>query len=128
MIAFLSHQMRMQNIRTKEPIENSFGERLKTARKHLSITQEELASKAGLSTITISKLESGVNKPSFDVIIALSHSMDIEPNYFFGWSNEISAKSSSARRIKLQSLILQAEYLDDIWLDQLIALSKLAYK
>lgn len=128
MIAFLSHQIRMQNIRTKELIENSFGERLKTARKHLSITQEELASKAGLSTITISKLESGVNKPSFDVIIALSHSMDIEPNYFFGWSNEISAKSSSARRIKLQSLILQAEYLDDIWLDQLIALSKLAYK
>lgn len=118
----------MENIRTKEPIENSFGERLKTARKHLSITQEELASKAGLSTITISKLESGVNKPSFDVILALSHSMDIEPNYFFGWSNEISAKSNSVRRIKLQSLILQAEYLDDIWLDQLISLSKLAYK
>lgn len=128
MTAFLSHQIRMQNIRTKEPGENSFGERLKTARKHLSITQEELASKAGLSTITISKLESGVNKPSFDVILALSHSMDIEPNYFFGWSNEISAKSSSARRIKLQSLILQAEHLDDIWLDQLISLSKLAYK
>lgn len=128
MIAFLSHQIRMENIRTKEPIENSFGERLKTARKHLSITQEELASKAGLSTITISKLESGVNKPSFDVILALSHSMDIEPNYFFGWSNEISAKSNSVRRIKLQSLILQAEYLDDIWLDQLISLSKLAYK
>lgn len=128
MIAFLSHQIRMENIRTKEPIENSFGERLKTARKHLSITQEELASKAGLSTITISKLESGVNKPSFDVILALSHSMDIEPNYFFGWSNEISVKSSSARRIKLQSLILQAEHLDDLWLDQLISLSKLAYK
>lgn len=128
MIAFLSHQMTMQNIRTKEPIENSFGERLKTARKHLSITQEELASKAGLSTITISKLESGVNKPSFDVILALSHSMDIEPNYFFGWSNEISAKSNSVRRIKLQNLILQAEHLDDIWLDQLISLSKLAHK
>ena len=128
MIAFLSQQIRMQNIRTKEPNENSFGERLKTARKYLSITQEELASKAGLSTITISKLESGVNKPSFDAILALSHSMDIEPNYFFGWSNEISAKSNSVRRIKLQSLILQAEHLDDIWLDQLISLSKLAYK
>lgn len=128
MISFLSHQIRMQNTRTKEPVENSFGERLKTARKHLSITQEELASKAGLSTITISKLESGANKPSFDVILALSHSMDIEPNYFFGWSNEISVKSSSARRIKLQSLILQAEHLDDLWLDQLISLSKLAYK
>ncbi|OYR11546.1 hypothetical protein CEV33_1649 [Brucella grignonensis] len=52
--------------------------------------------------------------------------MEIEPNYFFGWSDEMSEHTKSERRLKLRSLILHAEKLDDAWIDELISLSKLA--
>ncbi|WP_213506059.1 helix-turn-helix domain-containing protein [Brucella intermedia] len=103
-----------------------FGVRLRTARKGLRLTQDELASKAGLSTITLSKLESGVNKPSFDVVVSLCNAMNIEPNYFLGWQNKSSAIASSERKLKLQNLMIAVEQLDDAWIEQIIAISKLA--
>ncbi|KAB2710630.1 helix-turn-helix transcriptional regulator [Brucella intermedia] len=105
---------------------HGFGERLKAARKKLDITQEELASRSGLSTITLSKLESGVNNPSFNVIVALSISLKVEPNYLFGWPIKIHDSVNSERRMKLQTLVLYAEQLDNTWLDELISLAKLA--
>ncbi|MCK4205967.1 helix-turn-helix transcriptional regulator [Brucella pituitosa] len=105
-----------------------FGERLKTARRQCGFTQDELASKAGLSTITLSKLESGVNKPSFDVIVALCNSLEIDPNYFFGWSMEVSHQISTERRMKIQSVILNLEKLDDAWINQIITICQLAQR
>lgn len=118
----------MSNSSSTPSATHGFGGRLKTARKQAGLTQEELASKASLSTITLSKLESGANKPSFDVIVALCQSMNIDPNFFFGWSTEISVQHNSERRMKLQSLILNAEKLDDAWLDELVSISRLARK
>ncbi|MBQ0710771.1 helix-turn-helix transcriptional regulator [Ochrobactrum sp. AP1BH01-1] len=116
----------MTSTRSTTTTARSFGERLKTARKYFGLTQDELALKSGLSTITLSKLESGVNKPSYDAVLSLCNSLEIEPNYFFGWSDEMSEHTKSERRLKLRSLILHAEKLDDAWIDELISLSTLA--
>ncbi|WP_114214443.1 MULTISPECIES: helix-turn-helix transcriptional regulator [Brucella/Ochrobactrum group] len=112
----------------KTPARHDFAERLKAARKHLKITQEELAGKAGLSTITISKLETGSNNPSFDVISLLCKAMDIEPNYFFGWTPDVTSITNAEQRRKIQRLLLNVEKLDDIWIDELISLSNLVLK
>lgn len=116
----------MTSTRSTTTTARSFGERLKTVRKSFGLTQDELALKSGLSTITLSKLESGVNKPSYDAVLTLSNSLKVEPNYLFGWSDEIAEDTKSERRLKLRSLILHAEKLDDAWIDELISLSKLA--
>jgi len=116
----------MTSTRSTPTTARSFGERLKTVRRSFGLTQEELALKSGLSTITLSKLESGVNKPSYDAVLSLCHSLEIEPNYLFGWSDEMTADTRSERRLKIRSLILHAEKLDDAWIDELTSLSKLA--
>ncbi|WP_052502988.1 helix-turn-helix domain-containing protein [Brucella anthropi] len=103
-----------------------FSLRLKAARKHLQLTQDELASKSGLSTVTLSKLESGKNRPSFDVIVALSNSLNIDPNYFFGWLTDLSMKNNAERKLKVQELLILVDTLDEKWLDQIISLAKMA--
>ncbi len=107
----------MTRISSATQISKGFGERLKTARKHLNLTQEELASKTGLSVVTLSKLESGTNKPSFDVVATLCHSMDIEPNYFFGWSGDFNSEGNTDRRRRLNDLLLNLQSTDDEWID-----------
>lgn len=105
-----------------------FAERLKTVRKRLGMTQEDLATVAGLSPITLSKLESGVNKPSFDVLWAIVIATKVEPNYFFAWNSKYSSLSNTERRLRLQELVLVAENLDEKWLDQIISLCEMAAK
>jgi transcriptional regulator with XRE-family HTH domain len=103
-----------------------FKERLKAARKVRGVTQSELAAKAELSAVTLSKLETGVNRPTFEVIVAISHALEITPNFLLGWTEEISHTISPSQKLSLQRLILVAENLDNGWLQQLISLAERA--
>ena len=48
------------------------GENIRSCRKGVKMTQEELAEKANLSTVFISQLETGVRKPSLETVFKLS--------------------------------------------------------
>lgn len=55
------------------------GHRIRLARKSKSLTQEELAEKAGLSTTYIGRLERGEKTPSVQTLVILAESLGISP-------------------------------------------------
>lgn len=61
-----------------------FGEVLKTLRKGRGMTQSELGSKIGLSKAVISKYETGLGYPSFDVLIRISQFFGVSTDYMLG--------------------------------------------
>ncbi|MEP7452720.1 helix-turn-helix transcriptional regulator [Phyllobacterium sp. SB3] len=103
-----------------------FKERLKAARVMRGLTQGELATKAELSSVTISKLETGTNRPAFEIIVALSHALEIPPNFLLGWDGSFSDEVKPSQQQAIQRLVLAAGRLEDDWLNQLIALAEKA--
>ncbi len=71
-----------------------FRERLKTARKLRNLTQNELAAKSELSAVTLSKLETGVNKPTYDVLVTLAVALEVSPNFLLGWADNVAEGST----------------------------------
>ena len=59
------------------PQTDIFAKRLRQARKHLELSQEELAREAKLPLGTISHFESGSRKPSFDNLRRLADALGI---------------------------------------------------
>lgn len=72
-----------------------FGERIKFHRERLSMTQEELGKKLGVSGVTIMRYEKGQREPSFHQIEALSEIFDVSPSYLVGW--EAGSRLTQAR-------------------------------
>jgi len=105
-----------------------FKDRLKAARKQAGLTQDELVAKADMSTVTLSKLETGVNKPAFDVFVALAYALDVSPNFLVGWNDNVEAEDSAARRQLISRLHIAVERLSDDWLEQLLSISETALK
>ena len=66
----------------------SFGENLKNLRKGRGMTQSELGSKIGLSKAVISKYETGLGYPSFDVLIRIAKFFGVTTDYLLGVSGD----------------------------------------
>ncbi|MBP3743724.1 MAG: helix-turn-helix transcriptional regulator [Treponema sp.] len=60
-----------------------FIENMKYYRKIKGLTQAELAEQCNVSNGTIGNIETGLTKPSFDLIIQLSMALGIKPEYLF---------------------------------------------
>lgn len=90
------------------------------------MTQDQLAAAAGFSPVTLSKLETGVNKPTYEVFVALAYALKVTPNYLTGWDDEENSEKYSHRRILLNELNIAVASLPDEWLHQLIELAQLA--
>lgn len=67
--------------------ENILGERLKSCRKTLSLTQQEVAEKLGVTSASISSWESGARRPDFEMLDNLSRLYDVSFDYLLGKSN-----------------------------------------
>ena len=61
-----------------------FGEILKNLRKGRGMTQSELGAKIGLSKAVISKYETGLGYPSFDVLIRIAQYFGVSTDYMLG--------------------------------------------
>lgn len=61
---------------------SKIGMRIRTARKNRKMTQEEVAQACGCSNNHLSAVESGVNKPSLELIIRLATVLDSSIDYF----------------------------------------------
>jgi transcriptional regulator with XRE-family HTH domain len=62
----------------------NFGEILKKLRKGSGMTQSELGGQIGLSKAVISKYETGLGYPSFDVLIRISQFFGVSTDYLLG--------------------------------------------
>lgn len=58
--------------------------RLKEMRKKNSLTQEELASRIGLTKTSICCYENGTRTPTLDTLIDLANELNVELTYFLG--------------------------------------------
>ena len=63
---------------------SNFGEILRTLRKGRGMTQSELGAQIGLSKAVISKYETGLGYPSFDVLIRISQFFGVSTDYMLG--------------------------------------------
>ncbi len=59
------------------------GDRIKQARKAAGLNQRELAERANVSAMAISKYERGENTPSSGVLLALASALEVRTEYFF---------------------------------------------
>lgn len=59
------------------------GDRIQQARKASGMSMRELAEKAGVSAMAISKYENNKNTPSSGVLLSLSRVLDVRAEYFF---------------------------------------------
>ena len=69
--------------------ENILGERLKSCRRTLSLTQQEVAEKLGVTSASISSWESGARRPDFEMLDNLSKLYDVSFDYLFGRVNSV---------------------------------------
>ena len=63
-----------------------FGSTLKQLRKNRNLTQKELGLKIGLSKAVISKYETGMGYPTFDVLIQIARYFGVTTDYLLGVS------------------------------------------
>jgi transcriptional regulator with XRE-family HTH domain len=61
-----------------------FGENLRKLRKGRGMTQSELGGQIGLSKAVISKYETGLGYPSFDVLIRIARFFGVTTDYLLG--------------------------------------------
>ena len=101
-----------------------FGERLKAARKQAGLTQEQVASLAEFSPISLSKLETGRARPTFEVLLTLAHALQVSPDFLAGWDERRSDESEMEKRLLINRLVLSADNLSVEWLEQLLAFSE----
>ena len=73
------------------------GERIRAAREHKGMTQEDVAKKIGVATQTIHKYETGIvtNIP-LERIEAIAAYLEVTPSHLMGW-NTIADSTSSTR-------------------------------
>lgn len=92
------------------------------------MTQEALGLRADLAPVTLSKLETGINKPTLEIFLALAHALDVSPNYLAGWQGAERVAASAERQLLLNRLCLASEDLPTEWLEQLVGLAETASK
>jgi len=62
----------------------AFYMRLKEIRKEKRLTQEELAEKADISRVMVSRYETGTVIPTVDVLINIADALDVSIDYLLG--------------------------------------------
>ena len=67
-----------------------FGENLKKLRKSRGMTQSELGGHIGLSKAVISKYETGLGYPSYDVLIRIAKFFGVTTDYLLGIAGDRS--------------------------------------
>ena len=62
--------------------------RVRTRRKALGLTQEQLAERAELSPTYVAKLEAGVKTPSLQTVVGLANALQLDPADIVGGRRE----------------------------------------
>jgi transcriptional regulator with XRE-family HTH domain len=60
-----------------QPHRRILGETIRAKRKRAELSQEALAEKAALSTVFISRVERGIESPSFDSLVKIAKALKV---------------------------------------------------
>ena len=63
---------------------SDFGENLKNLRKSRNITPQDFGAQIGLSKAVVSKYETGMGYPSFDVLVRIAQYFGVTTDYLLG--------------------------------------------
>jgi len=84
-----------------------FGMRVKELRKLRKLSQEQLAEKTGISSKYVSRIETGHQFPSVDIIARLARSLNVEIEDLFKFAHE--AKNARELKKSIKELLNQAD-------------------
>ena len=79
-----------------ETDKNKIGQIFKKYRKSMKLTQFELAEKVGLNEKQISRIEAGINYPTYTTFVNLVNTLGIDISDFDTENREHSSKNESA--------------------------------
>ena len=85
-----------------------FSEQLTKARQAAGMTQAELGAAVGAAQSTISQLEAGARKPSYDMLEILSRALGLSIAYFVGESVEGLTEGEEEHFLEYRSLTDEA--------------------
>lgn len=89
---------------------NDFYKRLRDARKVNGLTQEELAEKADISRVMVSRYETGTVMPTVDVLVNLADALNVSTDYLLGRKGqEFAVNLSSSNHSKTHALSAQSD-------------------
>lgn len=115
----------MDHRQTAQEIAKRFGSRLKAARRAAGLTQDQLAEAIEFSPISLSKLETGSSRPTYEVFIALCLALNVRPEYLIGVEGG-DAPIDAERRALVDQLALEASQLDSDWVRRLLDIAEKA--
>lgn len=101
-----------------------FQERLKKTRESRSLSQADLAQKAGLQPAAISHFETGQRAPSFENLRKLSDALNVSVDFLLGRMDEEKHGQGLAASPRAQQLFRHAEKLTDEGFDALEMMAK----
>lgn len=92
------------------PIETILSENIKTLRKKLGWSQEQLAEKTGVSAPYITQIEVGKRTPSLDIVEKLASALGVEYKTLF----ETSASVDSINSFEFSKHILESNIISAV--------------
>jgi transcriptional regulator with XRE-family HTH domain len=69
---------------------------LRSVRERLFVTQEELAERTGISRATISRIETGQQRPRISTVRKLAAALNVPPEMLIDWTGEEVADRGKA--------------------------------
>ena len=81
-----------------------FGDRLAKLRRMSGQTQAELARAIGAAQSTVSQLEAGVRKPSFDMLGELSKALDVKASFLLDEGESDLSPDEEAHFVQYRAL------------------------
>lgn len=76
-----------------EKLKKLFGARLKSIRESRGFTQDQLAEKAEMNPIYLSKIEGGKENPTLNLLIKVSIALDVDLWELFDFKHEVNQKA-----------------------------------
>ncbi len=95
----------------------SFGENVAAARKKRGFSQDELAKRVGIISVTIGRYERDEMKPSIDIATKLANALDVSLDYLVGESDALLEKSLVKKVADIQKLPLEQKNIVTALLD-----------
>jgi transcriptional regulator with XRE-family HTH domain len=89
------------NIRSATPVDVHIGQKIKTRRNLLGLSQTELADAAGITFQQVQKYEKGVNRVGAGRLQQFSEALGVPPSYFFEGAPSAGKKVPAPREGEL---------------------------
>jgi Zn-dependent peptidase ImmA (M78 family)/DNA-binding XRE family transcriptional regulator len=101
---------------------SAIGERLKLARSMARLSQQELAERAGVSKMAISKYEANQMMPGSDVLLKLADALDIRMEFLLRQAPQLNIQPTYRKRVRMAAKVKEAIVAEiQEWLERYLA-------